>query len=67
MLVWGVLTYQVSHSLCQNDTKFQTHPPSNIHVKMANLLKIDVYNFRYEISVGMLMKVFFLSYKCINK
>ena len=29
--------------------------------------KIDVYNFRYKISVGILMKLFFLTHKCINK
>ena len=70
MLVYlckGSLTYQISHSLCQNDAKFQTHPPSTLHVKMPNLSKIDVYNFRYRISVGILMKLSFLSHKCINK
>ena len=56
-----------SHSLCQNDAKFQTHPTSTLHIKMANLHKIDVYNFRYKISVGNLMKLFFLWQKCINK
>ena len=39
----------------------------NLHVKMTNLPKIDVYNFRYKIRVGILMKLFFLSHKCINK
>ena len=56
-----------SHSLHENDGKFQTYPPSTLHVKMPNLTKIDVYNFRYKISVGMLMKLSFLSHKCINK
>ena len=56
-----------SDSLCQNDAKFQTHPPSTLHIKIPNLLKIDVYNFRYKISVGILMKLFFLSHNCINK
>ena len=49
-----------SHSLRENDAKFQAHPPSTLHVKMPNLPKIDVYNFRYKISVGILMKLFFL-------
>ena len=43
-----------SHSLRQNDAKLQTHPPSTLNVKMPNLPKIDVYNFRYK-SVGILM------------
>ena len=56
-----------SHSLRQNDAKLQTHPPSTLHVKMPNLPKIDVYNFRYKISIGILMKLFFLSHECIYK
>ena len=32
-----------------------------------NLPKIDVYHFRYKISVGILMKLFFLLHKCINE
>ena len=51
--------------LRQHDAKFQTHPST--HVKMPNLQKIDVYKFRYEISVGILIKLFFLSHKCTNK
>ena len=61
------LTYQSSHSLRENDAKFQTHPPSTLHVKIPNLPKINVYNFRNKISVEILMKFFFLSHKCINK
>ena len=30
-------------------------------------MKIKVYNFKYEINVGLLMKLFFLSHKYINK
>ena len=56
-----------SHSLHENDAKFQTHPPSTLRVKMPDLPKIDVYNVRCKISVGILMKFFFLSHKCINK
>ena len=50
-----------SPSLHENDAKFQlqTHPPSTLHIKMPNLPKINVYNFRYKISVGILMKLFF--------
>ena len=44
-----------------------SHTPSTLHVKMPNLPKIHVYNFRYKISVGMLMKLFFHSHKWINK
>ena len=55
------------HSLRENDANFQTHPLSTLHVKMPNLPKIDAYKFRYKISVGILMKLFFLSHKCINK
>ena len=56
-----------SQSSRENDAKCQTHPPSTLHVKIPNLPKIDVYNFRYKISVGVLMKLFFLSHKWINK
>ena len=35
--------------------------------KCQNLPKIDVYNFRYGISVRILMKLLFLSHKCICK
>ena len=56
-----------SHSLCENDAMFQIHPPSTLHVKMPNLRKIDVYNFRYKIGIGILMKFSFLSHKWINK
>ena len=56
-----------SHSLRENDAKFQTHSPSILHAKMPNLSKIDVYNFRYKISAAILMKLFFLSHKCINE
>ena len=31
-------------------------------VEMPNLQKIDVYEFRYKTSVGILMKLFFLSH-----
>ena len=30
---------------------------------MLNLLKIDVYNFKYKIRVGNIIKLFFLSHK----
>ena len=56
-----------SHSLRHNDAKLQTHPPSTLNAKMLDLPNIDVYNFRYKVSVGILMKLFFLSHKCINK
>ena len=56
-----------SHNLRQNDAKLQTHPPSTLNVKMPNLPKIDVYNFRYKSGEGIFMKLFFLSHKCINK
>ena len=56
-----------SHNLRQNDAKLQTHPPSTLNVKMPNLPKIDVYNFRYKSNEGIFMKLFFLSHKCINK
>ena len=34
---------------------------------MPNLPKIDVYNFRYKIKLGILTKIFFLSCKYINE
>ena len=37
-----------SHSFHENDAKFQTHPPSSLHIKMQNLPKIDDYNFKYK-------------------
>ena len=55
-----------SHSLRQNDPMLQTYPPSAPNVKMPNLPKIDVYNFKFKISVGNSMKLFFLSHKYIN-
>ena len=54
-----------SHSLY--DAKFQTHPPSTLYFKMPSLPKIDVYNFRYKISVRISIKLFFILRKCINK
>ena len=65
--VWGHSHIESSQSLRENDAKFQIHPPSTLHVKMLNLPKIDVYNFRYIISIGFLMKIFFISHKYINK
>ena len=56
-----------SHSLRQNDVKLQTHAPSILIIKMSNLPKIDVYNFKYKFSVRNIMKLFFLSHKCIDK
>ena len=57
-----------SHSIRLKDAKLQTtHLPSTFNVRMSNLRKIDVYNFGYIFSVGILMKLFFLSHKCINK
>ena len=47
-------------TVCVNDAKLQTNPPSILHFKIPNLPKIDVYNFRYEIGVEILMKLFFL-------
>ena len=70
MLVYlckGLLTYQSFHSLDQNDVKFRSHPPSTLHVKMPNLPKINIYNLRYKISVVILMKLFYLSHKYMNK
>ena len=52
-----------SYSLHQNDTKLQTHPPSTLNVKMPHLPKIEVYNFKYKISVGNLMKFSFFRTK----
>ena len=57
---------EFSNSLFQNDAKLQTHPPSTFNVKMLNLPKIDVYNFKYKISAGNVMKLFFFSHKCIS-
>ena len=57
---------EFSDSLRQNGTKLQTHPPSTLNVKIPNLLKIDVYNIKHNISVGNVIKLFFLSQKCIN-
>ena len=51
---------EFSHSLCKKDAKFQTHTPSTLQFKMPNLRKMDVYNFTYKMSVGILMKPFFL-------
>ena len=66
--VRGHLHIESSHSLRENDAKFQSHPPSTLHFKMLNRPKINVYNFRYKVSVRILMKLFFLlSHKCINK
>ena len=42
---------RTTHSLRENDAKFQTHTPSAFHVKIPNLPKNDVYNFRYKASV----------------
>ena len=70
MLVYlckGYSLIKSSHSLRENDAEFQNHPPSTLNVKMPNLPKIDVYNSRYEISLGILMKLFFLLHKCIDK
>ena len=58
--VRGYSYFESSHSFCQNDTKFQIHLPIILHFKMPNLRKIDIYNFRYKISVEILMKLFFL-------
>ena len=55
------------HSLCQNDVKSQTHPPSILNIKMPNLPKSDVYKFKYKFNVRNTMKLFFLSHKCIDK
>ena len=51
MIVRGHSNIESSHSLRQNDTKLQIHPPSTLNVKMPNLPKIDVYNVGYKISV----------------
>ena len=58
---------ELPHSLHEKDARFQAHPPNTLHVKMLSLPKINVYNFRYKISVGILMKHFFLPHKSINK
>ena len=42
-----------------------THP-STLHVKMPNLPKINVCNFRYKITVRILMKLFLLSHSAKN-
>ena len=47
-LVRGHLHIESSHSLHENDAKFQTHPPSTPHIKISTLPKVDVYNFRYK-------------------
>ena len=67
---WKVRSHsyiESSHSLRQNGTKLQTHLPSTLNAKVLNLPKINVYNFRYKITVGILIKVFFLLHKCIYK
>ena len=64
--IMGPLKIETSQSFRQNDAKLQTHPPSTINVKMPNLPKTDVYNFKYEVCVGNLMKLSYLSLKCIN-
>ena len=51
----GHLHIECSHSLHQNDAKLQTHPPSTLNAKMLHLPKINVYNFRYKIGVGILI------------
>ena len=68
MLVRGHSYIESCHSLHENDAKFQNQPPSKyLYVKMPNFPKLDVYNFRYKNNVGVLMKIFFLSYKFIIK
>ena len=66
VVTYWTLIIEPSHSLRQNDAKLQTHLPSTGYAKMSNLPKIDVYNFKQEISLGNLLKLFFLSQKCIN-
>ena len=66
-LIRGYSHIESFHSLRQNDATLQTRPPSTLNVKMRNMPKIDVYNLTYKISTGILMKLFFLSHKCINK
>ena len=57
-----------SYNLHQNDNKLQTNPSSMYpYIKMPNLPKVDVYKCRYEISLRNIVKLFFLSHKCINK
>ena len=63
IFVRGHSHIEPSNSLRQNDAKFQAHPPITLLVKMPNLPKTDVYNFRYKINVGILMKLFFLLHK----
>ena len=63
----GHLRVESFHSLCQNNTKLQTHPPSARNVKMQNLSTIDVYNFKYKIILGNIMKLLFLFHKYIDK
>ena len=63
----GAIHIESSNSLQQNDAKWQTHPPSILNIKMPNLPKIDAYYFKYKISVGNIMKLFYLSHKCISK
>ena len=65
--VWAHSRIESSHSLRQNEATFRTHPLSTLHVQMPNVQKIDAYNFRHKISVGISMKLFFLSHKCINE
>ena len=63
----SLIYVESSHSLCQNDAKFQNHSPSILQVKTPHLQKIDAYNFIYKINFANLMKLFFLSHKCIKK
>ena len=49
-----------SHSLRQNDGKLQNHPPTILNLKIPNLPKIDVYNFKYKISARNIRKLSFL-------
>ena len=44
--------------MSQNGGTFQTHTQTTLCVEMPNLPKIDVYEFRYKTSVGILMKLF---------
>ena len=62
---FGAIHNQTFPQLCQNDAKLQTHPPSTVNVQMPNLPKIDVYNFKYKISVGNLVN--FLSFTQVHK
>ena len=70
--VRGHLHIESSHSLHKNDVTFQTHSPNIFHTKMPNLSKINVYNFRYKKSAGILMKLIFFHTsaqinQCINQ